>query len=419
MTYVLKRPNFFLRDIGLFFFILFFFFLSSAIAYGAGTLAGTQIISGVARVAHDDGVIYSKDVKIVVYQGYGIDLVMPGFIGPITPDDSFYFPFNFKNVGNGTDAYRLEASGTTRGWHADLIRDEDNNGIHETGEVRSVPSEVILAEDASYSLFVRLTAPKTVSEGDTGESNLTISGSVDDGSTYLGTNGVYYGGPDVVSAKVEARVVEIDTSVPTINNLLVNEMTTLPYNIVSTDIHITADILDDLPSNMEEITIMLDDKVIYQGSIKDWKDSYNPYSGRFDCQVKVKKPGSYRIKIVARDRFGNSSQMMIDPLQVYSPENIQVVGAPKSSPEIFAPRKGEETAFEYILSADAFVSIYVHDILGRILWSRNLKSSAGPNQVYWNGRSAEVNILGSGIYFYKIVYKNQVLGSGKATILEQ
>jgi hypothetical protein len=170
---------------------------------------------------------------------------------------------------------------------------------------------------------------------------------------------------------------------------------------------------------MEEITIMLDDEVVYQGSIEDWKNSYNPYSGRFDCHVKVKKPGSYRLKIIAQDRFGNSSQMVVDPLQVYAPEDIQMVGTPKSSPSIFVPRRGEETSFEYILSSDAFVSIYVHDIIGRILWSKNLKSSAGPNQVYWDGRSTEGNILGAGIYFYKIVYNNQILGSGKATILEQ
>jgi len=419
MTYVLKRPNSLLKDIGCFFFILFFIFFTFATVYGAGTLAGTQIISGIARVAHDDGIVYSKDVKIVVYQGYGIDLVIPGFIGPITPEDSFYFPFNFKNVGNGTDAYRLSLAGTTKGWVAELLRDENNNGIHETVEVEGVPATVILAEDASYSLFLKLTAPNMVSEGDMGESTLTIAGSVNDGSSYLGTNGVYYGGPDVVSAKVEAKVVEVDTSVPSISNLLVNEMTTLPYNIISTDIHITADILDDLPSNMKEIVVMLDDKMVYRGMLGDWKDSYNPYNGRFECNVKVKKPGIYRLQIIAEDRFGNSSQMVIDPMQVYAPDDIQVVGAPFSSPRTFAPARGEETAFQYILSADAVISIYVHDIVGRILWNKDYKSSAGPNQVFWNGRSSDGQALTDGIYFYKIVYKNQVLGAGKTTILEQ
>jgi hypothetical protein len=419
MTYVLKRLNCILKDIGFFFFIFLFVFLSSAIAYGAGTLAGTNIISGSAKIAHDDGIVYSKDVKVVVNQSYGIELSLPNFIGPITAGDSFYFPFAFKNVGNGTDVYRLGISGTTNGWRAELILDENNNGIHEIREVRSVDLSVLLAEAASYSLFLRLTAPAAASEGEIGTSNFEIAGSRDDGSSYLGTNGIYYGGPDKILAKIEAKVIEIDTSVPTITNLLVNEMATLPYNIVSTDINITADIADDLPSNMEEIIIMLDDRVVYQGTLSDWKGSYNPYSGRFECQVKIKKPGSYRLKVMAQDRFGNSSQIVIDQLQVFSPEDIRMVGVPTSAPSTFAPRRGEETAFQYILSSDALVSIYIHDIIGKILWNKNIKSSAGPNQVFWDGKSTLGKTLGNGIYFYKIVYNNKVLGSGKTTILEQ
>lgn len=406
--------------------VLFFIFIIclSANAYGAGTLVGTDIISGRAELVHDKKVDFSRKVLVRVSQGYGLEVKSPDYIGPVTPGGSFYFPFKMANIGNGSDTYNLFIHNITSGWDAGLIRDDNFNGIHEAREQEQLGSPVILSENAEMSMFLLLTAPEDARNGSMGKAMLRISGSVADGGPYLGMNGVYYGGPDVVSSKVTAKVINIDISAPAIADILINKKTRLPYDVISTNITITASILDNLPNSVEKIVVMINDRIVFEADDKDWKQNYNPYSGKFNLVCPVKKPGIYSIKIIAWDKYGNSSQNTIDPLRVYSPDDVKLFEEPVSDLSPFSPSRGERFALKYFLSTDADITLVFHDLLGKIKWEKTFKAGvevgakAGENMVLWDGRSKMGKMLKSGIYFFKIVHDDKVLGKGEATILE-
>lgn len=404
--------------------IFIFIICLSANAHGAGTLAGTDIISSKAELVHNKKVDFSRKVLVKVSQGYGLEVKSPDYIGPLTPGGSFYFPINMTNIGNGSDTYNLVMHNITNGWDAELIKDDNFNGIHEEREKKQVGSPVILSENAELSMFLFLTAPEKARNGSMGKAMLQINGSVTDGGPYLGMNGVYYGGPDVITTKVTAKVINIDTSAPAIADLLINKKTRLPYDVISTKISISANITDNLPNSVEKIVIMINDKIIFEADSKDWKDNYNPYSGKFNLTYPIKEPGIYSLKIIAWDKYGNSSQNTIDPLRVYSPDDVKLFDKPVSDVSPFSPSKGEKFALKYILSTDADITLVFHDLLGRIKWEKTFKAGvengakAGENRVSWDGRSRLGEMLKSGIYFFKIVHDDKVLGKGKATILE-
>ena len=393
-------------------------------AYGAGTLAGTDIISSKAELVHNRQKDFSRQVSVRVSQGYGIEVKSPDYIGPVTPGGSFYFPIRMTNIGNGSDTYNLFINNITDSWDAELIKDDNFNGIHEEREKTQVGSPVILSENAEMSMFLLLTAPEEARNGSMGKALLQINGSVVDGGPYLGMNGIYYGGPDVISTKVTAKVINIDTSAPDISDLLVNRKTRLPYDVISTRITISAIILDNLPNSVEKIVVMINDRIIFEADDKDWKEHYNPNNGKFNLIHPVKEPGIYSLKIIVWDKYGNSSQNTIDPLRVYSPEDVKLFDEPVSDGSPFSPSKGEKFALKYILSTDADITLVIHDLLGRIKWEKTFKAGvengakAGENKVFWNGRSSLGKILKSGIYFFKIVHDDKVLGKGKTTILE-
>lgn len=409
---------------GVFSFVLFLILLSSGNAYGAGTLAGTDIISGRAELVHNKKVDFSEQVSVKVSQDYGLELKSPDYIGPVTPGGYFYFPFKMTNIGNGSDTYNLILRNITDGWDAMLVRDDNFNGIHEERENTQLGSPVILSEKAEMSMFLLLTVPENTRNGSMGKAILQISGSVADGGPYMGMNGIYYGGPDVISAKVTAKVVNIDTSAPVIADILINKKTRLPYDVISTKITISANILDNLPNSVEKIVVKINDKIIFEADSKDWKDRYNPYSSKFSLDCSVKEAGVYSLKIIVWDKYGNRSQNTVDPLRVYSPEDVKLFEGPVSDTSPFSPSKGEKFALKYILSTDADITLLFYDLLGRIRWEKTFKAGvengakAGGNRVSWDGRSGLGKRLKSGIYFFKIVHGDRVLGKGKATIME-
>jgi hypothetical protein len=44
--------------------------------------------------------------------------------------------------------------------------------------------------------------------------------------------------------------------------------------------------------------------------------------------------------------------------------------------------------------------------------------NAGTNQISWNGKSMGNEVVGNGMYFYKIISGDQVIGSGKMVVFE-
>jgi hypothetical protein len=403
------------------------FLLFNCSASAIGTVAGTNIVVGRAAVYHDFRVDYSNELSLFVAQGYGLNLATPEGTRPVPPGGSCYFPYTLTNVGNGSDIYSLRLSDTTSRWSSTLVKDENYNGIRDPSENTPAESEVILAEDASYYFFVVLTAPSsaTATKEESGATTFYVSGKVNDGTGYYGANGLFYGGPDNASSLNSARVTFADINPPTVSDLTLNDRRRFPKDIISARIKVKAKILDDVPKNVGRIEIWFNDSLKYSGTPEDWKGSYNEESGQFEVDLPELAPGEYTFKIVAFDKLNNQAQESIAQLKVPSPsEEVGMIGDPLTYPNPFSPLKGEKTNFAYVLSRDAEITIFIYNILGQALWKKTFRAGeeggkAGYNEVGWAGISDFGDILGNGIYIYKFVYNNKVIGKGKLTVLDR
>ena len=102
---------------------------------------------------------------------------------------------------------------------------------------------------------------------------------------------------------------------------------------------------------------------------------------------------------------------------------VQVIGRPNNYPNPFSPMSGESTTIQYTLSTDAAITIIIYDITGHEVKRMKFSSGTsggrgGTNQAAWDGRSLGREVAGNGMYFYKIISGNEVIGSGKLVILD-
>jgi hypothetical protein len=103
--------------------------------------------------------------------------------------------------------------------------------------------------------------------------------------------------------------------------------------------------------------------------------------------------------------------------------SVQVVGTPLNYPNPFKPLSGGTTKIQYTLSTDTPITIIIYDITGHE--RKRMSFAAGSpggqanlNSVTWNGKSFYSDVVGNGMYIYKIISGDKVLGTGKLVILD-
>ncbi len=111
-----------------------------------------------------------------------------------------YFPHTLKNESNTTNNVDIDIVyvSQAKGWSAQLIEDENNDGVHQDSEDKMLSPKQILAEGAELKFFLRLARPVDSRSGDAGSAIIKASCAVKGGDSYVGYNGVTYGGPDEV-----------------------------------------------------------------------------------------------------------------------------------------------------------------------------------------------------------------------------
>ena len=132
---------------------------------------------------------------------------------------------------------------------------------------------------------------------------------------------------------------------------------------------------------------------------------------------------SHKIKVEARDLAGNLGEKVISELKVsYAP--ARVVGPVLTYPQTFKPLTGQTAKIAYNLSADSDIVIYMFDTSGQNVWTGKYFSGeeggrAGYNEVEFRGTSQLTGgYLGNGVYVYKIIRGEKILGTGYVTIFE-
>jgi len=107
---------------------------------------------------------------------------------------------------------------------------------------------------------------------------------------------------------------------------------------------------------------------------------------------------------------------------------VQMIGPAYNFPNPFKPLTGRtaddrKTRISYSLNVNATVTILIYDITGHEVHRRTYHSGveggrAGVNQIEWDGHDVFGEVVGNGMFVYKIISGNKVIGTGKLVVLD-
>ena len=133
---------------------------------------------------------------------------------------------------------------------------------------------------------------------------------------------------------------------------------------------------------------------------------------------------THTLTFFASDEAGNSDIVTMETKVLAG--GIQVVGVPLNYPNPFKPLSGgsdSKTIIQYILSDEAPITIIMYDITGQEIRKWGIPSGtpgarAGVNQIEWDGRSIFGEVVGNGMYVYKIISGDKAIGTGKLVVMD-
>jgi hypothetical protein len=133
-------------------------------------------------------------------------------------------------------------------------------------------------------------------------------------------------------------------------------------------------------------------------------------------------PASYAVSIEASDIYGNTGYWTNQVLRIYSGK-VELIGPILSYPTPFKPLSGNPATVAYNLTVDADITIYLYDLAGQVILTKKFKKGleggkAGYNSFQWNGMTDMGRVVGNGIYIYKVISKNKIIGTGKLVVLD-
>ncbi|MCX5726112.1 MAG: S8 family serine peptidase [Candidatus Saganbacteria bacterium] len=130
--------------------------------------------------------------------------------------------------------------------------------------------------------------------------------------------------------------------------------------------------------------------------------------------------GLYSIRVIVNDIPTIEAKVSVN---AGSPYGVTILGSPLNGPNPFSPIHGSTTIY-YKLSTNADITLFMFDISGSLVWKRRFSAGIeeggkqGDNKVVWNGFTDFGEIASNGVYVYKIVARNNVIGKGKIIVLK-
>ena len=184
MLKLVINQEIFLKKLGAAIFILFL--LSAGPSYAVDT-----------SIFYHGGVLSLEQPQVNITKIYGIRL-KPLNITENSSDKDIYFSHSVENLSNTTNVVEIDMPFVSRekGWTAELIKDDNGDGSHQWWENTKVDGQIRMGEGAVFNFFVKLTKPDDAEVGSSGSAVVKASSTIKDGDSYMGYNGVTYGGPD-------------------------------------------------------------------------------------------------------------------------------------------------------------------------------------------------------------------------------
>ena len=130
--------------------------------------------------------------------------------------------------------------------------------------------------------------------------------------------------------------------------------------------------------------------------------------------------GLYSVRVIVNDLSTIEAKVSVN---VGSPYGVTIIGSPLNGPNPFSPLHGATTIY-YKLSTNADITLFIFDISGNLVLKRKFAAGIeeggkqGDNKVKWNGFTDFGEIASNGVYVYKIVAGNNVIGKGKIIVLK-
>lgn len=166
------------------------FLILISLSAGPSFAAGTSLF-------FNGGVISLEQPKIEIRKIHGLKFI------PLNPtvksaEKDTYIPHSIENLSNTTNQVSLEVTFVSKekGWSVQLIKDDAGDGAHKSWESSEVEKVVEVGEGSVYHFFVKLTRPDDAQINDTGSAVIKADGFIKDGDSYIGYNGLKYGGPN-------------------------------------------------------------------------------------------------------------------------------------------------------------------------------------------------------------------------------
>ncbi|HTY12563.1 MAG TPA: hypothetical protein VMD02_00080, partial [Candidatus Omnitrophota bacterium] len=121
---------------------------------------------------------------------------------------------------------------------------------------------------------------------------------------------------------------------------------------------------------------------------------------------------------------GNAIGTTYEAVKVKMINGLQLVGTPITFPSPLRLASDQLVMFQYGLTKDANIDIYIFDISGTVIKKLSygagqsgghVAGTANPNKIFWDLKTDQGARLGAGIYVWTIVSRddNRVLGKGK------
>jgi len=90
-------------------------------------------------------------------------------------------------------------------------------------------------------------------------------------------------------------------------------------------------------------------------------------------------------------------------------------------PNPYNPNNGAAKIW-YWLDSDRETSIYIVDMSGKLVWKKSYASGsnggkAGENNVEFDGRRTNGEVVGDGAYIFKVIQGGKVAGGGKIAVI--
>lgn len=206
------------------------------------------------------------------------------------------------------------------------------------------------------------------------------------------------------------------TGAPTMEWVKMNGFLFKSGDIISANSSVRVKLIDEQGVSTIELTVDSSAPVLFNLILGSTTE------GQWEGKVSIQGPGMHTLQFYTQDSAGNGRYY--NYLARIMGGAVQMIGRTYNYPNPFSPMSGGSTTIQYTLSSDATITIMIYDITGHEIKRMKFGSGSqggrgGTNQAAWDGKTLGGGFAGNGIYLYKIISGNNVIGSGQVVVFDQ